>query len=210
MMSSELSGAAARGARRRAKTRTAILGASEELLASTAPESLRIEDVAARAGVAPASVYLHFGTKDDLVAATIERLLSLAMNDLDAAYHIDGTPFDQVAAAGTAYLQLLVEHPAMTRYVVQRSIRTTNTELEARVDAQVEVLRSAFEDRIRAAIDAGLATTVDARLMSYFLFGAWNGVAAFALDGGGARLSKEDVTAAVLQAMEVFRRGATR
>ncbi|GGD15003.1 helix-turn-helix domain-containing protein [Nocardioides daphniae] len=69
---------AARGSRRRERTRTQVLDACEQLLSERAAEEIRVEDVAARAGISAASVYVHFGTKDGLLAAVTERVLDTA------------------------------------------------------------------------------------------------------------------------------------
>ncbi|WP_158056866.1 TetR/AcrR family transcriptional regulator [Saccharomonospora sp. CUA-673] len=197
----------ARGARRRARTRTAILDAAEQALADAPDLNVRIEEVAERAGVSAATIYLHFGTKDALIAATMQRLLEVAMEDLTAAYAAEGTPAEQVVAAGATYLQLLVDHPALVRYLCTAGTRETATAFDVEVDERIEELRAAFEARIQAAVDAGQAAPLDARLMSFFLFGAWNGVAALALGGARARLSPEDVVAVVQQGTQVLAAG---
>ena len=77
--------AGARGSRRRERTRAQLLDAAEYLLSQGPPEEIRIEDVAARAGISPASVYVHFGTKDGLLAAVTERELGVATEVLNGA-----------------------------------------------------------------------------------------------------------------------------
>ncbi len=201
----------ARGERRRAKTRAAIISAAEDLLAHTGPEAVRIEDVAVRAGVSPASVYVHFGTKDGLVAATTEHLLDVGAAGLAAAYSTEGRALDRVIATGTEYLQVLVDHPALIRYLTARTLRSTGTvsEAEARIDAQIEGMRTTFQQLLQQAVDDGDVEAVDARLMSYFLSGAWVGVAALSLEGNNRPLTSDDVKRAGLQALEILTRGAS-
>jgi hypothetical protein len=61
-------------------------------------------------------------------------------------------------------------------------------------------LRQEFEESIREAVEAGAIRRVDPELLSYFLFGAWNGVAALALRRDALVLSPERVERAVIEA----------
>ncbi|NMO04480.1 TetR/AcrR family transcriptional regulator [Gordonia sp. TBRC 11910] len=202
--------ASERGARRRTRTRAAVLAAAEELLAHTTPDEVRIEDVAARAGVSAASVYVHFGTKDGLVAATIEHLLEVAAEDLTSAYRAPGPAVDRISGIGRAYLRVLVDHPALTRYLAARSLRThaASSAAEIHIDERVETLRASFQRLLQEAIDDGEVQAVDARLMSHFLSGAWIGVAALSLSGNTKPLSADDVTDAGMQALRILTLGA--
>ena len=92
--------AVARGTRRRERTRARVLDAAEQLLSRHAPEEIRIEDVAALAGISPASVYVHFGTKDGLMAAVTERVLTVATETLRSAYAARTTPLERFAGVG--------------------------------------------------------------------------------------------------------------
>ena len=157
-----------------------MLDAAERLLSREAPEAIRIEDVAAEAGVAPASVYAHFGTKDALLAAVTERVVAVATETLRAAYTADTSPLERFAGVGAAYLRLLLDHPVVVKYLTVTGERGPRSEVEAQVVERFGRLRGEFEQSIRDAVDAGAIRPVDPELMSYFLFGAWNGVAALA------------------------------
>ncbi len=199
-----LSPAAARGARRRERTRTAILDAAERLLAERSPVDLRMEDVAVAAGVAPASLYAHFGTKGGLIAATVDRLMTVAVDALRGAYTGDGSPLERVQAAGETYIELLLEHPALIRFTAMGGLRDLGSNLDVAAAEQFTTVRGEFEQSIRAAVDAGEIRRIDARQMSYFLFGAWNGVAQLTLHTDGMRLSQDDARAAIAQAAAVL------
>lgn len=192
--------AAARGLRRRARTRELLLDAAELLLSHHAPEEIRVEDVAARAGVSPASVYVHFGTKDGLVAAVTERVLAVATDALRSAYAAQAPPLERFAGVGSAYLRLLLDHPVVVKYLMVTGGRGPQTPVEDEVVARFSQLRREFEQSIRDAVGAGAIRQVDPELMSYFLFGAWNGVAALALRRDALTVSPDRVEAAVIEA----------
>lgn len=198
-----------RGERRRMRTRAALLDAAEQLLADRSTDAIRMEDVAEVAGISPASVYVHFGTKDALVSAVIQRLLDTSMAELMAAYAAEGTAFEQVLEAGVAYMRLLVDRPALTRYLSVNALGGPGNSLDGEVSARIDLLRNAFEQRIQAAVDSGEVKSVDSRMLSYFLFGAWNGVAALALRTDNARLTPAEVEKCLLQARELLARAVT-
>jgi AcrR family transcriptional regulator len=54
----------------------AILDAALELMAEAGIARLRVDDVAARAGVGKATIYRRFATKDDLITAAVAGLVS--------------------------------------------------------------------------------------------------------------------------------------
>lgn len=192
--------AAVRGSRRRERTRALVLDAAELLLSQRAPEEIRIEDVAAEAEISAASVYVHFGTKDGLLAAVTERVLAVATEALRSAYAADASPLERFAGVGSAYLRLLVDHPAVLRYLTATGERGPRTPAEEEVVAGFSQLRHEFEHSIREAVETGAIRPVDPELMSYFLFGAWNGVAALALRRDALMLPPERVELAVIEA----------
>ncbi|WOC12741.1 TetR/AcrR family transcriptional regulator [Gordonia sp. MP11Mi] len=57
-------------------TRARLLDATEQLLATTSYEDLRVRAVCAHAGVNPAAVHYHFGSREDLVAALLQDRLA--------------------------------------------------------------------------------------------------------------------------------------
>lgn len=196
-----------RGARRRERTRAALLDAAEVMLSLHAPESIRIEDVATRAGVSAASVYVHFGTKDGLMAAVTERVVVVATETLRSAYAAETSPLERFAGVGAAYLRLLLDHPVVVKYLTATGERGPSTSVETEVVERFGELRQEFEQSIRDAIDSGAIRQVDPELLSYFLFGAWNGVAALALRRDGLVLSPERVEASVIEAGLVLLEG---
>lgn len=192
--------AAARGSRRRERTRTQLLDAAELLLSQRPAEEIRIEDVASQAGVSPASVYVHFGTKDGLLAAVTERVLGVATEALRSALAAETSPLERFAGVGAAYLRLLLDHPVVVRYLTVTGERGPRTPVEGEVVERFSQLRQEFEWSIRDAVESGAIRRVDPELMSYFLFGSWNGVAALALRRDALEMSPERVEQAVIEA----------
>ncbi|MCX7243054.1 MAG: helix-turn-helix domain containing protein, partial [Polaromonas sp.] len=60
----------------------AIVEAVNSLLAEKGFDLMTVDEVAAKVGIAKASLYKHFPSKEDLAAAAMVRLLRLAKNFL--------------------------------------------------------------------------------------------------------------------------------
>src|SRR6476659_8497010 len=77
----------------RLATSAAILAAAEEVFAAEGLEKARMNDIAARAGVAVGTLYNHFKDRDDLLAGLLtvrrEELLEL----MERAYEAPGLAF---------------------------------------------------------------------------------------------------------------------
>ena len=202
---------ATRGARRRARTRTSILDAAERAFAESGYRRTRMEDVAEQADVAIGSIYGHFGNKDGLYLALVERAVELFGRYLRQAYRPEWSPLEQVVACGDAYLRFHIEHPGAFRFLAFDGVETdapvADPELRARVGAGVDALISEFEAKIQEAIDAGEARALDSRLVGRFLWGAWNGVVALGLRSDGIALGDSEIEAALQQARDIVLAG---
>jgi TetR/AcrR family transcriptional regulator len=200
-----------RGARRRVRTRRAILDAAEALFAESGYRRTRMEDVAEQADVAIGSIYGHFGNKDGLYLALVERAVELFGRYLRQAYQPEWSPLEQVVACGDAYLRFHVEHPGAFRFLAFDGVETdtpvVDPEQRAHVAGGIDALISEFEAKIQEAIDAGEARQLDSRLVGRFLWGAWNGVVALGLRSDGIALGDADVQAALQQARDIVLAG---
>jgi AcrR family transcriptional regulator len=97
---------------RRAATVERLTRAAVDEIRAEGYDGLTVRNVARRAGVAPATAYIHFTSKDHLVAETFWRLLrALPPPELDGA---GSSPQDRVAAAIADIAQLVTDEPAVT------------------------------------------------------------------------------------------------
>jgi AcrR family transcriptional regulator len=97
---------------RRAATMERLTRAAVEEIRAQGYDGLTVRNVARRAGVAPATAYLHFSSKDHLVAETFWRRLQ-ALPPLDLAASTT-SPQERVAAAIADIAQLVTDEPALT------------------------------------------------------------------------------------------------
>jgi AcrR family transcriptional regulator len=104
------------------RTRARILDAAEALFAERGYDGTTLRDVAARVGLRIPSLYNHFGSKDALYEAVLERNLGPLLRLL-ASYverqRVPTAPDDELLAA---ILQTLAERPALPRLVQHETL----------------------------------------------------------------------------------------
>jgi AcrR family transcriptional regulator len=84
----------------------AIVEAVNRLLATKGYDSMTVDEVAAEAGMAKASVYKHFASKEELAGAAMVRALDRALAFVDALREQpDRSPVDQLKAVARWAMQ---------------------------------------------------------------------------------------------------------
>jgi AcrR family transcriptional regulator len=76
----------------------AILASVNRLLAERGFDAMTLDQVAADVGIAKASLYKHFDSKEDLAAAAMIRVLDLALGQLEVQRVRPAAPIDQLKA----------------------------------------------------------------------------------------------------------------
>lgn len=192
----------ARGARRAARTRAAILDAAEAAFRVDGYRGTRMEDIAAAADVAVGSIYNHFGDKDGLYHALAERSAELFGRYMAQAYLAGSTPLEEVIAAGDAYLRFHLEHPGAFRFLafdgVEAGPPIGDDEVTGRITDRIVALLDEFAGKIAEAMATGEARSeLDPHQLSRFLWGAWNGVVALGLRNDRLALTEEEIDACI-------------
>jgi AcrR family transcriptional regulator len=132
----------------------AIVSAVNRLLAEKGFEAMTVDEVAAEVGIAKASLYKHFPSKEDLAAAAMVRVMDRARAFLDKLQggDADARPIDQLRAVArwTMEVQLAGEMPSLPSE--NSSLRAALTTNKAYVDGLMDV-----SDRLGAWITAAQA-----------------------------------------------------
>jgi AcrR family transcriptional regulator len=129
----------------------AIVSAVNRLLAEKGFDAMTVDEVAAEVGIAKASLYKHFPSKEDLAAAAMVRVMDRARAFLDS---LDGSqpPLDLLRAVArwTMEVQLAGEMPSLPSE--NSSLRTALGTNKAYVDGLMDV-----SDRLGGWITAAQA-----------------------------------------------------
>ncbi len=131
----------------------AIVSSVNRLLAEKGFDLMTVDEVAADVGIAKASLYKHFTSKEDLAAAAMIRVLQRALAYLDElAAREPAAPLDQLKAVArwTMQVQLAGEMPSLpAQNSTLRAALTTNKDY---IDRLMEV-----SDRLGTWITAAQA-----------------------------------------------------
>ncbi len=132
----------------------AIVSSVNRLLAEKGFDLMTVDEVAADVGIAKASLYKHFTSKEELAAAAMIRILERALAFLDerATQAPDAPAIDQLRAVArwTMQVQLAGEMPSLPAQ--NSSLRAALTTNKAYIDRLMEV-----SDRLGSWITAAQA-----------------------------------------------------
>jgi TetR/AcrR family transcriptional regulator len=192
-----------RNERRKERTARAILSAAEQEFIAHGFHDTRIDDIAAGADVAVGSVYVHFGSKEGLYLALLERALEVEQAYMSRAWEAEADPIERLLAAGEAYLSFYRDHPGYFRILVfphtdippDTDLPEPFQRLASRAERQIE----RFAELIQDAVKAGLARPVDPYRAAKFLWGAWSGVIALNLRPDRLRLEDDELEAVLTE-----------
>ena len=123
-----------RNARRRARTRAALLGAARHLFAERGPEQTTIAEIAERADTAIGSFYNYFRTKEDLLAALLEETLSAQNRLMDSRRTGITDAAEAISVAHRHFVGLTLAQPEwawllvrldVTHHLIDRALAAT-------------------------------------------------------------------------------------
>ena len=151
----------------REQRRARIEKTALELFRTRGFDNVTVEDVCAEAGVAPATFYRHFGTKEEVVFAYREDFTAALGRALDAAAHVpDAERLPVVLGEFAAFLesqqdllalrdQIVLGHPRL----MQRTL-TVQRDVEGALAAGLARLRGSSTPDPAALLEAGIGILV--------------------------------------------------
>ncbi|HUR73505.1 MAG TPA: TetR/AcrR family transcriptional regulator [Sporichthya sp.] len=201
-----------RASRRRARMREQLLDIAERAFTASAYQDVRMDDLAEEADISVGSIYGHFGSKDGLYLALSERAVEQMAAYLGQAVRPEYSPLERVMACGDAYLRFHLEHPGLFRFLafdrVGPQTGQSDNALRGQVGDRLAEVIGWFEGLVADAIDSGEAEAgYDARLVSRFLWAAWNGVVALSLRADQLALTDAEVAACLQMGRRLVNEG---
>lgn len=150
--------------------REELLLAAAKLFAEHGFEATSMRDIAKAVGMLAGSMYYHFPSKEELVAATHGRGVAQIIAAVEAATKDVADPWLRLEAGCRAHLQALLGDEDFAAVVLQEFSRVS-PQLRARLIAQ----RDDYERIFARLVDSlPVAKGVDRRLLRLMLLGALN------------------------------------
>jgi AcrR family transcriptional regulator len=202
---------ASRTDRRKARTAGAILDAAERLFLSGGYTATTMEDLSEAADVAVGSIYAHFGGKEGVYSALVDRALELDRLYSEEGFAVGNGPVERLAGLGEGYLRFAREHPAYFRLFRFPPPDRPGAEEAPGPAARIAERISTEVDRmaglLRHAVEEGLIRPVDPEPMARFMWAAWDGVIAAHLGPANMDISDAEFERMLNQARESLIRG---
>jgi len=96
-------------------TRERLIQAAIELISERGYAATGVGPVCQRAGVAKTALYWHFGSKEGLVAAVVERVGTTWIEELQKATYLEGDAPQRLERLIVEWRRLLLEQPQLIR-----------------------------------------------------------------------------------------------
>jgi len=160
---------------------TVVRDVAAELFAARGFHATTMRDIAGQVGMLPGSIYYHFPSKEDLLAAVYAHGVDRLLSRIEAADPGEGAaPWARLEAVMTAHVEAILDRSPYARVIIR-----VLPDAAPGASARLIELRDAYESRIAAIVAAlPLAPGTDPRLLRLFLLGAANHVQVWRHDGG--------------------------
>jgi TetR/AcrR family transcriptional regulator of autoinduction and epiphytic fitness len=149
----------------------AIVNSANRLLAEKGFDSMTVDEVAADVGIAKASLYKHFASKEALAAAAMVRVLQRAQQAIDAQAAIEDTnAFERLQGVTrwTLQVQLAGEMPSLPAQ--NSTLRAALMGDRQYIDLVMEVSERLGQWIVQAQQDGSLNTALPPEVVLYTLF----------------------------------------
>jgi AcrR family transcriptional regulator len=129
-----------------------LLAAAKQIFAERGFDGSSVRDITAEAGANLGAVTYHFGSKEALYHAVLERALLPFRTKLAETAATPGTPLDRTEAVLRAVFQHLADHPDIPKFIVRQLaaggeipavIRTT---MQANIGLMAQLIREGQSD----------------------------------------------------------------
>ncbi|WP_454197644.1 TetR/AcrR family transcriptional regulator [Nocardia sp. Marseille-Q1738] len=199
--------------RRTARTTAAILDAAEKLFTEGNYHAVSMDAIAAEADIAVGSIYHHYGNKERLYLALVERALTVNEQAMAQAYGQGRSPIEELLAASDAYCRFHLENPGYFRMIALRVLDVPPgdiaSEVEGRIADKVEALVGDVADALVRAAATGAIACPDPQRTAIFLWGSWNGVLALHMRPDRLALDTDELRRVLAIGREILLRGLT-
>jgi TetR/AcrR family transcriptional regulator len=194
-----------RSERRKARTAAAILDAAERLFLGRGFAATTIEDLSRTADVAIGSIYAHFGDKEGVYAALIDRALELDRRYSESGFEQGDSPLERLVGLAEGYLRFAREHPGHFRlFRFPPHDRAAAGGPEAKVAKRIGEETVRMAGLLEEAIAEGVVRAVEPLATARFLWAAWDGVIASHLGPANMTLSDEEFEQVLNRARETI------
>lgn len=188
-----------------AARRTQIAEAALRIISEKGVHRLTVAEIGREVGLADGSIFRHFESKQDIVAAAVERFDELLFGDFPPE---DPDPRQRLRKFVAGRIRLLREHPSILRLAFNDRLAEAGGEALA-LKVQSSIARSqAFVRQclLEAQASGGFPATVPVEVLVWAVVGVLRGVGTAYL-AGASLIGEEEAWAAVERLLGLAGRG---
>lgn len=146
----------------RGDARERLIDAAIEAFAASGYAGTTTRDIASRAGMSPAAVYVHHATKEELLFAISQRGHRAALQILTAAFESAEAPMERVRAMVAAFSRWHAESSRVGR-IVQYEFDALIPEHRAEIAEQRRAMEALYRTTLEQGVDQGSMAVDDVR-----------------------------------------------
>ncbi len=147
-----------KGKRDSAASRERIVQTAMELFSQKGYQAAGVDELASRSGIAKTAIYYHFGSKEGLLAAVLERAATVWIDGIQEAARQAGEPLERLERALAGMRAVLEERPWIFKLLQILALEVADEKPEIRA-----ILKSIIH-RARGALVHGIGDALGADL----------------------------------------------
>ncbi len=160
--------------------RQTILKAAGALFLEQGYDGFSMRHLAESIGYSPATLYLYFRDKDDLLFTVVDEGFKHFGEQLARAAASTNDPRMRLDALGQAYVSFGLRHPVYYQLMFMRRVDFLTQARAGEQQPRLEAFR-VLQDAVQAAMDAGVMQPGDAQSCSDALWAMMHGIVALAI-----------------------------
>jgi TetR/AcrR family transcriptional regulator, cholesterol catabolism regulator len=154
-------------------TKEDILEASARIFGAKGFDATSMQDIAEAVHVQKASLYYHFDSKQEILAAILDHALDIINITLEAVIGQSLSPDEKLRQAMVSYLQTIANNRDLSA-VLLFEFRSLDPELKTRLAPRREKFERLWRDLILEGKHAGMFTNIDPSLTGRAILGVMN------------------------------------
>jgi TetR/AcrR family transcriptional regulator, cholesterol catabolism regulator len=153
--------------------RDQILESAAQVFRQKGYHGASMADIAEAVGLQKATLYHHFGSKQEILAELLDRALAIVTDNMAQVINRDGFPEEKLQLAMRLYLQMLCEQGNLAS-VLLLEYRSLEKDLYNRHIQNRDKFEKMWRDLVREGVDAGKFQCESISITVWALLGVMN------------------------------------
>lgn len=172
-------------------SRDHILESAAEVFSLKGYNGASMADIAEAVGLQKATLYHHFGSKQEILAELLDRAMSIVTGNMAQVLQMESSPDEKLKTAIRTYLQVLCEQPDLSS-VLLFEYRSLEKEFYKRHIRNRDMFEKMWRDLVKVGIDSGELHSESVSMTVWALLGVMNWTITWYRPDG--KLSAEEIS----------------